>query len=174
LGLHNSEKLVKKSGSNFYIRKQEFEGGKPCQIITLLHVNTKHCLFELVENQTILTRFSPSWPVSIFGNHWHALELDSFWQCVQKHHILYILTLDNLEWNVQLFLGCLDKNNRNPNLGLDTFEDPPFWVKFWCDFRWNLAKHDTIWRILSSLIFLFQVWSVVYNFMAVLFFSQRN
>ena len=93
--------------------------------------------------------------VSIFGNHWHALELDSFWQCVQKHHILYILTLDNLDLSVQRFHGCLDKNNRNPNLGLDTFEDPTSWVEFWCDFRWNFANHDTIWRILSSLIFFF-------------------
>ena len=34
----------------------------------------------------------------------------------------------NLDLNVQRFHGCLDKNNRNPNLGLDTFVDPPFWL----------------------------------------------
>ena len=111
--------------------------------------------------------------VSIFGNHWHALELDSFWQCVQTHHILYILTLDNLDLSVQRFHGCLDKNNRNPNLGLDTFVDPTSWVEFWCDSRWNLTKHDTIWRILSSLFFSFSSLIGCLQFYGC-FISQRN
>ena len=107
--------------------------------------------------------------VSIFGNHWHALELDSFWQCVQKHHILYILTLDNLDLSVQRFHGCLDKNNRNLNLGLDTFVDPPFWLDLDVildEILPNTTQFDEFYQVY---FFFFQVWSVVYNFMAASF-----
>ena len=65
--VHNGENLVKTSEWNL-IYKQEFEGGKSCQIIALLNVNTAIWqVFELVENRTAW------WEIGLFWRVFHIV-----------------------------------------------------------------------------------------------------
>ena len=63
--VHDGENLIKTSEWNPWY-KQEFEGGKSCQIIALLNVNTAIWqVFELVENRTAW------WEIGLFWRVFH-------------------------------------------------------------------------------------------------------
>ena len=74
--------MVKISSKRLNEIWQEFEGGKSCQIIALLNVNTAIWqVFELVENRTVLTSFSPSCSRGRQRLWWrHNNSLSSLWR----------------------------------------------------------------------------------------------